>query len=262
MRKLSQRVKVPRFARTVEIIVNIPDAPQPTPAHAPPPEPSWWSRAKGAGKVLGGTIVGLTSIAAIIVASMALSEQTSADLEQQQVNEAQAAASQRQQVSQVTYVQEGSQVPRVPVVMENLGTSPAYSPILIIQFEGWVYPYGRKGAKFYPVVGTFSIILNNMPACSSSTVNLGPIIVHDIEIDKSMWPPEVPLKLTELESPTLGASVTGMLFGDGSGRIWQYSAGDGLQVVPSVQEAEEEDGLELSTSGYLTATYKSTSGCT
>jgi len=67
-----------------------------------------------------------------------------------------------------------------------------------------------------------------------------------METDKSVWPPEVPLKLTELESPTLGTSVIGMLFGDGSGRIWQYSDGDGLDVVPSVQKAEEEQGVELS----------------
>ena len=259
MGRFSQRLKVPRFARTIEIVINMPEA---APAHALPPKPTRWSRVKGVGKVLGGALVGFTSIAAIIVASMALSEQKSADREQRQVNETQAAASQRQQVSQVTYVQEGSQVPRVLVVMENLGTSPAYSPILILRFEGWVYPDGHQKAKPYPVVGTFSVVLNNMTACSSSTINLGPTIVHDIETDKSIWPPEVPLKLTELESPTLGTSVIGMLFGDGSGRIWQYSAGDGLDVVSSVQEAEEEEGVELSSTGYLTANYKPTSGCT
>lgn len=261
MGSLSQRVKMPLFSRTVEIVINMPEAAQSTSADTPPPKPARWSRIKGAGKVLGGAIVASTSIAAIIVASMALSEQTSADRAQQQANAMQAAAGQRQQVSQVSYVQEGSEMPRVPVVIENLGTSPAYSPMLIVQFQGWVYPDRQRKERPSPVLGTFSIVLNNMPACSSSTINIGPTIVRDIEATKSMWPPAISFKPSELVSPSLGTSVIGMLFSDGSGRIWQFSDGSGLEVVPSVQEAEGEEGVELSTSGYLTATYKSNVGC-
>jgi hypothetical protein len=253
-----KRAKIPHFTRSVEIIINMPEAARPSTAPVPlQSKPTRWDRAKGAGKVIGALLVALTSIAAIIVSSQALSEQKTADREQQQVSTAAAAAGQRHEAEQVSFIQdEGSEASKIPVEITNLGTSSVRNPVLGVDISGFAIPPEING-KLNTVTMFAYLELNDIPACSSATVYIAQALTTVIQYGEwvePVQPSQLP-KLTNQEISNLvpHAYVFDLTFIDGNG-YWRYLTTDTLTQMTSSQGGAPPT--------LVSATYKQATGCT
>lgn len=238
MGNLRKQFKAPWFTRNIEITVNVPEVAQSTPAPAPQPsKPSGWPRVWAVAKVAGPA---LTAITALAISVLTL-------VEQHQQSAAAAAASRRQAAELVTYVQQDP----TTVLVENLGTAPAFFPTFSVQVFGVAEdPRTKKG---YPVATNQSFSLDDIPACSSATVNFGPAIFKSIITEKPT--PLVtlaPLTISDFESSPLTILVESETFTDGNGLTWKYSIGN-----------LEEVGLSPSTlsDNYIPVTFKPANGC-
>lgn len=250
-------MKIPRLAREVEIIINMPDAAKTTATpvlQSPKPR---WDRAKAAGKVVGASIVALTSITAIIVSSLALSEQKAADREQQQVNAAAAAASRRQEAGQVSFVQiKGSNASQIPVLIENLGKSPVNNPVLGVYVSGFGKPPEIKG-KFNIITMIAYLELNDIPACSSATIYLAQALTTALTYGFGVDPIK-PSQLSQVTTQDIKvlvphASVYELDFIDDN-RNWQYIDTGILTQVTYIRGGAPAT--------LISTNYKPTSGCT
>jgi archaellum component FlaF (FlaF/FlaG flagellin family) len=256
-----KRAKIPRFTRSVEIIINMPEAARPSTRPVPlQSKLTRWDRAKGAGKVIGALLVALTSIAAIIVSSLALSEQKTADREQQQVNTAAAAASQRHEAEQVSFIQdEGSEASKLPVEITNLGTSSVRNPVLGVIINGFLIPPEING-KLNTVDMLVYLELNDIPACSSATVYIAQALTTVLKYDEEGVEPILPSQLLKLTTQEIShlvphAIVFDLTFIDGNG-YWRYLTTDTLTQVPS---SDSQGGASPT---LVSATYKKATGCT
>ena len=146
--KFERLLKVPRSARTIQLVINIPDAP----AHPPTisakltRQARVWSFLKIAGPALVATV-------AIIISILSFREQSFTDQTQHQ-------SAQREEAEQVTFV---SSAASDYIQVENLGTTPAYSAELEVNADS---SYGFR---------TYFLDLGSIPPCSTGMVSI-PII--------------------------------------------------------------------------------------
>lgn len=258
--KFEQLFKVPRSARTIQLVVNVPEAS----AHSVPPPPvkdasvpkirdRVWSFLKVAGPVI-------VSMSAIIISIFSLQEQRQADYEQRQVDVAAATASQRQEAERVSFLEEPSlsQATSTLVLLENLSTAPVGVVSLYIRVEN------VSGIRLAGPVA-FYLLLGSMPACSSATINVGPLTVRGLDLPKAIF--------------EHGAfiNVSSMIFSDSNGLNWQYNgqlqqvASSSISLSLHVQNNQAQYQLPLNVgalggAGVMTVSgvnpiYKPANGC-
>jgi hypothetical protein len=209
---------------------------EPVPGHPEPPvrsdqEPARrtpWNRIWAVTKVAGPVIA---SIAALVISLLSLYEQRQAD-------SAAAAASQLQEAARISYVQQyESSTADVPVLIDNFSAAPVAMSFLDIETT-------KVSAATGDTIVSFALRLGPIPACSSGTLNVGPIAMSQLKIPSSSSP----------TGPLV--TVSSMIFNDTQGSHWQYSGGSGqLQQVAS---------LPANPMGWAAAqniSWKSSSGC-
>jgi hypothetical protein len=253
-------MKVPRFTRTIELVVNIPAPAQPTQAPAPkPPKPTGWRRFWIFVKIAGPA---LAAVAALVISILTLVEQESADRTQGQADAAAASASQRQQAAQVSYLDIRSMGPpiNISLLVENLGTIPAYSPSFSFTISGGFEAPGSREID-YVKAQTFNIGFSDIPACSSATVSLYSAILAALREDRitvvgrsgtiSLSPTAGEI---DVSGPYLVVTLQSMTFSDGDSWNWAYSTDDGLRPASLPPD-------KILDSSYTEATYKPANGC-
>jgi hypothetical protein len=226
---------VPRTARAIHLVINIPDPVAP-PAAEPASAKSWarvWTVLKIAGPVS-------VSIAAIIIAILSLQAQSFANQQEQRAGKAVEGNIKGQDAEQVSFLQRSTPKPPYEVLtVENHGSTPVY----IVSFQVVVIPITKTGKS---VSKLFTVWLGDVPACSSGTIDIAP--VAETMIEKSDQ-----LKLAQIRS--VGYYVASMHFLDSNGLEWQYTSAGFLQESQAIPEAPS------SNKGYLQADYKSAVGC-
>jgi hypothetical protein len=250
--KLRKRMKVPRFARHVEIVINVPEpvpAVQSVPAPTPqPPKPPGWGRAWSVTKVLGPA---LASVIAIVISVAAFMEQRSAD-------QSQASASQRQEAEQISILQEGGpQASKTVVLIENLGTSPAYSPVISFLIAGYTLTSESRDKPIY-VVEEVYVALNPIPACSFATVDFTQAILMQIEDGigiRAIQPSSEPTMTGQEISSLISMADAESVYFSLNNMNWEYSQALGLAPITS-------QDYPIASLGYASANYKPATGCT
>src|SRR5260221_8167420 len=261
--KLERLLKVPRSTRTINLVISIPEPPQPPAIIAPPPKLSGWAGTWAVLKVAGPATV---ATAAIIISILSLQEQGSAnrDLQQasvaaNQANAAAAAARERQNAERVSFLQNA--LPRPPftyLLVENLATSPVYD--VTFQLEAIVstshagtkggtkgYIAGLVGGKGY-VTKAFTLWLGSIPACSSGTVNIAPAAT-------AVMLKKTGITAAQIEASPIAVIADWMSFADSNSVAWRYSG------VGDLQKLEYLPANTNLPDGYLRAAYKDAVGC-
>jgi hypothetical protein len=244
--ELKKLLKVPRSARTIAITIVVPEMAHPSPAPAlEQPKLTGWGRVWAVTRITGPAVV---SIVAVIISILAFAEQKSADQDQQQV-------SQRQAAAQVSFLQEDSNPTGAnTLVIKNLGANVIYSPVLSVDVS-WYIDVTKNSAQVKTV--TVELYLTTMPACSFAVINL------DKTMQQPVWKTQagtsVPVTLPEM-APIPSILVQAMTFTDSDGLSWQYLNGGGLQQVaaPPLSAFYSSTGL----GGSADPSYKTASGCT
>lgn len=174
----------------------------------------------------------IASLAALAISFLSLYEQGKAD-------SAAAAASQLQEAAKVSYVpQYESSTADVPVLIDNFSAAPVAVSFLDIETT-----------KVSPATGdtvvSFALQLGPIPACSSGTLNVGPIAMRELDIPSSSSP----------TGPLV--TVSSIIFNDTQGSHWRYVGGNGqLQQVASLP------ANPMGWSAAQNIPWKSSSGCT
>lgn len=235
--KFERLLKVPRSARTIQVIVNIPEAPAPSVQE--PAKRTLRNRIWAISKVAAPVIA---SAAAIVISVLSLHEQRQTDI-------AAATAEQRQEAEGVTYVQEpgSSSGSSIPVLVENLSNAPAVAPTLYIEADTLGPATGG------PESATFNLRLADIPACSSATINVGPTAISVLNLSKNA-----------LATGTY-INVSSMTFIDSHDLYWEYGGGfdrDGnpqsqLQQIVSLPASR----ITVRTQNALELSYKPAAGC-
>jgi hypothetical protein len=244
VRKFTRRVTVPRFTRSINLTIVVPEAVPATPASAtPPPKPARWDRVWAVAKVAGPAAA---SIVAIVISILAFAEQRSADQDQQQAYVASADASQRQAAEQVSFLEENiNKPPYFTVLIENLGTRPVYN----VALDAEVVEQKTK-TKLVPYY--FTISVPDIPACSSGTADVATAavrIMDEVTNTKSIY--------WQGNSATL---INSMSFTDSDGLNWSDSAKDYSETMQLQQLAYPP--LLSSPDGYSYVDYHTAAGCT
>lgn len=263
--KLERLLKVPRSSRTIQLVINIPEPPAPPAAISPPPKPRGWARAWTVLKVAGPATV---AIAAIVISILSLQRQGAANRDLQaanaaarQANAEAAAASQRRDAEQVSFLQTSlPQAPFASMLVENHATTPVYQ--VTIQVETTVftsltgtrndikaYIAALAGGKGY-LRKEFTFYLGDIPACSSGTVVNLVTAATAAMLDNTRLAPAV------IGSNPVAVNVTSMSFADSSGVAWQYSGLEGLRKLEHVPAST------YFPNAYVATNFKDAVGCT
>ena len=263
--KLERLLKVPRSGRTIQLVINVPEPSAQPPVISPPPKLTGWARVWAVLKVAGPAIV---SIAAIVISILSLQGQAAANRGMQeanaaarQANAAAAAASQRRNAEQVSFLTTAlPQSPFTSMLVANHATTPVYE--VTVQAEATVFtsltggPKGNKGYIAALIGGNaylrkeFTFYLGDMPACSLGTVTNLVTAATAAMLDN-----------TKLAAGVIGANpvavtVMSMSFTDSSGTAWQYSGLGGLQKLEYLPANTHYPDA------YLATHYKDAVGCT
>jgi hypothetical protein len=174
----------------------------------------------------------IASVAALVISFLSLHEQAQAD-------SAAAAAGQLQEVAKISYVQQyESSTADVPVLIDNFSAAPVAVSFLDIETT-----------KVSPATGdtivSFALQLGPIPACSSGTLNVGPIAMRELNIPSSSSPtgPQV--------------TVSSMIFDDTQGSHWRYDGGNG-----QLQQVASPPANPMGWADAQNIPWKSASGCT
>ena len=233
--RFERLLKVPRSARTIQVIVNLPEAS----AH-PVQEPAKRTLRNRIWAISKVAVPVIVSVVAIVISALSLNEQRQADI-------AAATANQRQGARAVTYLQKPrSDWSTVPVLVENLSNAPAAAPTLYIEAD-------TSSHVGYPNFASFSLPLNDIPACTSAIINVGPVAIAVLHLSKAA-----------LVNGN-GINVSFMTFSDSSGLYWEYSKGldqngnlrPGLQQIGSPPASR----ITAGTASSHNLSYKPASGC-
>jgi hypothetical protein len=239
--RLERLLKVPRAARTIHLVINIPEPATPPVVVPTPPKPTAWARIWAVLKIAGPASV---ATAAIIIALLSLHEQDSANRDQQLANKAAEGSIERHDAEQVSFLQDfNSQSPPFgTLTVQNRGATPIYAVTFQVEI-------GTDNSANKFVTKTFVTWLGTVPACSSGTVNIASAAVNLMK--------EVPsLKKVQIRANGIGIVADSMGFIDSNGLGWQYSSAGFLQQSQAAPE------LPSSFDGYLEGNYKPIAGCT
>jgi type II secretory pathway pseudopilin PulG len=249
MPKFERLLKVPRSSRTIQLVINIPEASTPLAVTPVAVKPSRRARAWVVLKVAGPSTV---AIAAIVISIMSLQGQAAAnrDLEQsnaaaQQANAAAASARIRQEAEQVSFLQ--NELPRPPftsLTVENLATTPIYEVTFQVDATANIIPTGRNGF----LTKTLTIWLGNIPACSSATVSIVPGVTAALA-------KKAGLTTAEIGPNPVDVIVDSMSFADSSGIDWQYS---GIGILQQVENLPKNT---FTPDGFWSTKYQTAVGC-
>jgi hypothetical protein len=242
MGRLTRRLKVPMFTRTVNLTVNIRESPGPTapaPVHEQP-KPTGGSRIWIIARTTGPIVA---SVLAIVISILAYTEQRSAD-------QFQTADSQQQEAAEVSAIQIGNTFvsgysSNVSAKVENLGTNTIINPTLAVgvgAFNGAKINNGSQG----DVLAAVYLILPDIPACGSTTISLSREVQRYLASSK-------PPPFTEVQPAEIYLQSTN--FTDGGGLNWSRSDYGGLQQIASVLPSDDNYALTVD------AAYKPLSGC-
>jgi hypothetical protein len=253
--KLERLLKIPRSARTIQLVINIPESSPRSTVSAPLPKPTGWARAWAILKVAGPATV---AIAAIVISVLSLQRQdaTNRDLQQanaaaRQVEVAAAAANERRNAEQVSFLETMlRKPPSVSMVVENRATTPVYNVTFQVEVSAFTPLIGapKTGGKGH-LSKEFIFWLGNIPACSSGTVSN--LVTAAIAA----------MKKTKLAAAVIGTNPVGvyvdwMSFADSSSVAWRYSGSGVLRKLESLP------ATTFVPDAYLAASYKNAIGCT
>jgi hypothetical protein len=206
-------------------------------------KPTGWARIWAVLKVAGPSSV---AIAAIVISILSLQGQGTATSEQQRVDAAAAAARQRHEAQQVSFLQ--VHIPQPPynsLRVENFAVNPVYN----VTFQVNAFSARSvRSSKF--LARTFTVLLGDIPACSSSTISMTAAALAGLHKLTG-------LSLRLLRARIFAIEVNWMSFADSNGDNWQYTGnGEPLQHLASLPTYTFLHG------GYLQAKYKTIVGCT
>jgi len=235
--KLERLLKLPRPVRTIHLVINIPELATAPPVITPPPKPTAWARTWAILKIAGPASV---ATAAIIISVFSLRQQSTANLDQQLANKAVTGSIVRHDAEQLSFLQDyASRPPFTSLMVENLATTPAY--FVSFQVQAVALVSGKAD-----VVRAFTLLLGNIPACSSGAVNFAPTVTAAME--------KVPIvKASHVQADTIGIVVNSISFADGDGLDWQSLGMGDLQQLTALPLANPTLSLQ--------ATYKAAPGC-
>jgi hypothetical protein len=238
--KFERLLKVPRSGRTIHLVINIPE---PMAVVTPPLKPTRRARIWAVLKVAGPSSV---AIAAIIISILSLQGQRAATREQQRADAAAAAARERHEAQQVSFLQ--VHIPEPPynsLRVENFGVNPVYD----VTFQ--VNAFSARSVRSSSFLArTFTVWLGNIPSCSSGTIDMTAAVLAGLHKMTG-------LSLGLLRARIFAAEVNWMAFADSNGGDWQYTGnGEPLQRLESLSDST------FLPAGYLQAKYKTVVGCT
>jgi hypothetical protein len=265
--KLKGFLKIPRSGRTIQLVINIPEPSVPKTIAVTPHPPKATRRAR-AWDVLRFAGPSAVSVAAIVISILSLLGQQAANRDMQEANAAAqhanaetAAASQRQNAAQVSFLQTAlSQSPFTSMLVENHATTPIYQ--VTVQALATVFAKftgGPKGIKGYLaalaggnsyLTENFTFFIGDIPACSSGTVTDLVTAATSAMLDTKKLAPIV------IGANPVAVDVMSMSFKDSSGTAWQYSDLGGLRKLADVPETTNFP------SAYLGTRYKDANSCT
>lgn len=224
--KLERLLKVPRSARTVQLVINVPESPVQSSTAAVRPKPTYWARIWTFLKVAGPAFVAAT---ALIISVLSLREQSSVD-------QAAATAGQRQNAERVSFLDNGISSPG-SVLIENLSPNPIYNDVLSTAILH-VFQHVPNGG---PIGIGVAISLGDIPPCSSGIVNLISIETKALQSLFLTWNP------SGLRIPTPKIQISGneifvqsMSFADSNGLDWQDSSAGGLEQLTSLPKYTQQ----------------------
>lgn len=211
--KLERLLKIPRSARTIQLVINIPESSAKAPPVLAPAKVTRWGRIWTFLKVAGPASV---ATAALIISLLSLRAQNSA-------NQAAVTAAQEQDAGKVSFLDNGIPSPG-SVMIENLSHSPTYDATLLAT----VYiPLKTPISNGYVGI-SMAFSLNDIPACSSGIANLIPVATKAAQ-SLGLFKP----------SPGHSISASNMLvqsmyFADANGLDWDYSSVGKLEKLTSL----------------------------
>jgi hypothetical protein len=203
-------VRIPRSARTVQLVVNLPE-PRPSERPQPPQDPSKrsaWGRLWAIAKVAGPVCA---SLAALFIAIAALRSQDAAVSEQRKVDRAAAAASQLEQAEKVYFIVEDPAAPLASpqagaLVVQNASTSPVDELTFYVVFTA-------PGAHGVTTGQSLTLDMETMPSCARMSFNIEDYIAQALRQAQGGPRPQIKLVWAGLS----------MSFSDNSGQFWQES---------------------------------------
>lgn len=242
--------KIPRSARTIELVINIPDAPvssPPAPSPTKPPPPSRRARVWAFLKVAGPVVV---AVAALVISILGYTDQHGA-------NALAATASERQDAEKVSFISVNPSVSG-SISAQNLSDTQIHEIIFAVSVYSVVYDDHLRvpAPHFYEFV---LVELPDLPGCSTSTLDLLAAMTSTL---RSAIPSTNPF-YEQISSADM--TVNGMFFTDVNGLQWQLSdlgtlglaAGDS-NLPPWTGDWEEEGNFAPVIKNPV---FKSATGC-
>ena len=241
--KFENLLRLPRSARTLQLVINIPEPAVSSAAPSEEPEQSAWARLWKFLKVLGPVAV---SITALIIAVLSLTAQDNANLQQSLTGKAAEAPIAPSITHQVSFRQ-GS-LPQsyfAHLAISNNSATPAFNVTFQVGISIVAGPEGDA-------MKAFTLWLGNMPACSSGIADIRSGV---IEVMQNIVGPNT----LRVGVNTLKISVISMSFADSTGAYWQYSAIGGLHQIGNIGPDASLPGA--APMNYIQARYRASSAC-